>query len=355
MHVLSPDLDRDARADLALCRATLRHGSRTFLAASLLLPPRVRDAACSLYAFCRVADDEIDLGDDPALGHARLMERIDLIYDGRPRATAVDRALARVVERYAIPRELPEALLEGFAWDASGRQYDTESDLLAYASRVAGSVGVMMALLMDRRAPATLARASELGVAMQLTNVARDVGEDARAGRLYLPRQWLGEAGLDADAWLARPVFNAAIASVVDRVLCKADELYRRADTGIGQLPLACRPGVNAARTLYSAIGGEIRRRGLDSVSGRAFVPPTRKVLNLGHSLGSLLVQARRVDESPLVEVRHLIDAAMAAPVPRVAQGFDSRIVWVIDLFERLERRERGLSDVGRPQRSASA
>jgi phytoene synthase len=355
MRMPSLDLDDDARADIATCRAMLRHGSRTFLAASLLLPPNVRNAACSLYAFCRNADDEIDLGNDAEEAHARLIERIDCIYDLRPESSAVDRALARIVQQYAIPRQLLEALLEGFAWDASGRQYDSESDLLAYASRVAGSVGVMMALMMGRRAPSTLARAAELGIAMQLTNVARDVGEDARAGRLYLPRQWLREAGIDPEAWLGQPVFDAAIGSVVARLLRKADDLYRRADAGIVQLPLICRPGVNAARTLYSAIGDEVRRRGMDSVSGRAFVPAARKLLLLGRALASSLRQAHRVDVSPIAEARHLIDAVIAGPVSPTEQGVDSRIVWLIELFDRLERRDRGMSGAGRPQRSASA
>lgn len=353
MLALSPDTI--ARADLAACRATLRHGSRTFLAASMLLPPKVRDSACSLYAFCREADDEIDLGDDPAQAHARLTARLACIYDGRPGPSPVDRALMRVVAQHGIPRELPQALLEGFAWDASGRQCESESDLLAYASRVAGSVGVMMALLMGRREPRVLARAADLGIAMQLTNVARDVGEDARAGRLYLPRRLLRAAGVDPDVWLEHPVFDDRIASVVARVLEMAHELYRRADTGIALLPLGCRPGVNAARTLYSAIGDEVRRRGLDSVSGRAFVPPARKLALLGNSMINLLLPPPRVDGPPLAEARYLIDAVIAAPILPVRRGKVSRVVWLIDLFERLERREQDRSAAAHPSRPASA
>ena len=123
---------------------------------------------------------------------------------------AADRALASVIARYAIPRAVPQALLEGFAWDREGRRYETLADLTAYAARVAGTVGAMMALLMDERRPEVLARACDLGVAMQFSNIARDVGEDARAGRLYLPQEWLREAGLDPEAWLAAPVFDAA-------------------------------------------------------------------------------------------------------------------------------------------------
>lgn len=359
--MLAPSPDFAARADLAACRATLRHGSRTFLAASFLLPPRVRDSACALYAFCRQADDEIDLGSDPVEAHARLTARLAGLYDGRPGPAAVDRALARVVTHHTIPRELLEALFEGFAWDAAARQYATECELFAYASRVAGSVGVMMALLMGRRAPHSLARAADLGIAMQLTNIARDVGEDARAGRLYLPHSWLQDAGVDPDAWLAQPVFDAAIGSVVARVLDKADELYRRADAGIAQLPWGCRPGVNAARTLYSAIGEAVQRRGLDSVSGRAFVPPARKLVLLGSALFNALLRAPRVDAPALAEARHLIDAVVAAPAPAPSPntGTESRLVWLIELFDRLERLERrhpqGRSGMSRPQRPASA
>jgi 15-cis-phytoene synthase len=103
-----------------------------------------------------------------------------------------------------LPRELPAALLEGFAWDAAGRYYETIDELHDYCARVAGSVGAMMALIMGVKNKQVLARACELGNAMQLTNIARDVGEDARNGRLYLPRSWMREAGIDPQAWLAR-------------------------------------------------------------------------------------------------------------------------------------------------------
>ena len=118
---------------------------------------------------------------------------------GRPRARA------RWCTATAIPRALLDALLEGFVWDAQGRRYETLEELHDYAARVAGTVGAMMALLMGARGPARWPAPATSGVAMQLTNIARDVGEDARDGRLYLPRAWLREAGIDADAWLRAP------------------------------------------------------------------------------------------------------------------------------------------------------
>jgi phytoene synthase len=159
-------------ADLAACRALLRGGSRSFFAASLLLPQRVRGPACSLYAFCRLADDAIDLEDGRMDALARLHARLDRAYAGQPLPTPVDRAFADVIARYAIPRALPEALFEGFAWDAEGRRYEDLPALQAYAVRVAGTVGAMMAVLMGVREPGPVARACDLGVAMQLSNIA---------------------------------------------------------------------------------------------------------------------------------------------------------------------------------------
>ena len=207
MQSSPPDATLATPADHAACAMLLRGGSKTFQAASFALPADTRRAATALYAFCRQADDAVDLGADGAAELATLHSRLDLIYAGKPLPIAADRAFAEVVASRSIPRELPAALLDGFAWDLEGRRYETLADLNAYAARVAGTVGAMMAVIMGARDPAVLARACDLGVAMQITNIARDVGEDARRGRLYLPREWLAAEGIDADAWLANPQF----------------------------------------------------------------------------------------------------------------------------------------------------
>ena len=154
MPASSPELAvTTPNIDLAHCRDLLCSGSRSFYAASHLLPAPVRDAACRLYAFCREADDLIDEGDDPARALGVLEQRLSAIYRGEPGPGPIDRALADVVSRYGVPRALLDALLEGFAWDAQCRQYDSLSDVLDYSARVAGTVGVMMALLQGARAP----------------------------------------------------------------------------------------------------------------------------------------------------------------------------------------------------------
>ena len=135
----------------------------------------------------------------------------------------------------------------------------------------------MMTLVMGVRDPVALARATDLGIAMQLTNIARDVGEDAANGRLYLPRAWLADVGIDPDAWRRAPVFDDRSAAVVRRLLESADHLYARATPGIAKLPLGCRPAMLAARRLYAEIGREVERAQFDSMSRRAVVPARRK------------------------------------------------------------------------------
>jgi phytoene synthase len=350
MQALSADGEvLSTAADLVDCRRLLRTGSRSFHAASRLLPRQLRDAACGLYAFCREADDAVDEGGDPQRALVHLRQRLDAIYRPSAASGAVDRAFAAVVARHGLPRELPDALLEGFAWDAEARSYEDLDGVLAYAARVAGSVGVMMALLMGRRDPVVLARAADLGVAMQLTNIARDVGEDARAGRLYLPRDWLREAGIDPRGFLAGPVHSEALAGVVRRLLTVADTLYRRADSGLAQLPLGARPAMYAARLLYAAIGAELARRGHDAVTSRSVVPGPVK-LRLLLKVPLLLASRGEAPAVPaLAQTRFLLDAVRRQPAPPVpstssagplAQA-ERNINWVLDLFAELERRDR--------------
>jgi phytoene synthase len=355
------------RADRADCNTLLRGGSRTFYAASLILPYSVRAPATALYAFCRLADDAVDLDGGRMEALARLRERLDRIYDGRPLSIAADCALADVVARFSIPRALPDALLEGFEWDATGRRYETLDQLLAYAARVAGSVGAMMSILMGAREPDVVSRACDLGVAMQLTNIARDVGEDARAGRLYLPLQFMREAGIDPDAWCARPVFSPALGSVIQRVLHTADALYASAAAGISRLPLGCQPGMHAARLLYAEIGREVERRGLDSVAQRACVPFSGKVRLLLHALAATIFMRNGGCAQELPATRYLVEAAAAVPHPTVTAGavfhhvpwwnFRDRLVWVIHLFEQLELRQQLVSGRDAPdcERSQTA
>lgn len=298
------------RGDHRRAWAALVRGSRSFSAAACLLPPEIRRGAAAIYAFSRLADDAVDRGRSGDL--VRIERRLTRIYRGCPIDDPVDRAFACVANRYAIPQALPRALLDGLSWDVAGRRYATLGDLFAYAARVAATVGAMMALLMGRRDRRVLARACDLGVAMQLTNIARDVGEDARIGRIYLPLQWLADEGIDRRELVDRPRFSPPLGRVVRRLLRAADRLYQRAETGIGRLPAGCRPAIFAARLIYADIGYVIAAGGHDSVSRRAVVPVARKLASLTAALAASLDPPRLEDASPLAETRFIVDAAAA-------------------------------------------
>ncbi len=350
--------------DLDECVDLMRGGSKTFFAASRLLPARMRSASIALYAFCRVADDLVDNcaaeGRSVQESLSQLKDRLDAVYAGQPQGFVEDRALAAVVHQYQLPRPLLDALLEGFAWDAQQRIYETLEDVQAYGARVAGSVGAMMCWLMGVRNADALARACELGVAMQLTNIARDVGEDARNARLYLPRQWLRESGVDVALWLQGPVATPAVKTVIERLLTEADRLYLQSTQGIAALPRDCRAAILAARLIYAEIGEQLRRDGLDSVHHRAVVPTSRKLsllasawfqsawINADFSKSrqtaslhatAYLVQHCTEAATSLAEAAQHVAATGVAVLPRRALG--ERAEWMLELFERQEAMRR--------------
>jgi len=187
-----------------------------------------------------------------------------------------------------------------------------------------------------------------MGVAMQLTNIARDIGEDARMGRLYLPRRWFAQAGIDAEQWLANPVQNEHITAMCKRLLSYADILYKRSDAGVALLPLSCRAGIRAARVIYSDIGREIARQGYETVDKRAVVPLPRKSWLLCKSLATIpLVRSQQREDElewpPLIETQYLLEDIDSVPsVPRTE--------WLVSLFHTLDEREKELyPKPGRP------
>jgi phytoene synthase len=310
--------------DAAACLQTLRRGSKSFALATRLLPHQLRTPVTALYAFCREADDAVDTAAEPARALGGLHARLDRIYTGVGLDYGVDRALAATVQEYALPRPLFDALLEGFAWDAAGRQYETLSDVIAYSARVASSVGVLMALLMGRREAWVLGRAAELGVAMQLTNMARDVGEDARLGRLYLPRSWWHQVDLAPEAWLAQPQPHRAVRGMVQRLLTCAEPLYHRADGALSALPFNCRVSIDAAARIYRDIGRSIARHQFESITRRAYVSLPRKiVLATAATVRQVarLLRPLEPQETPtLPEVQFLV-AAVHPPSSGIAQS----------------------------------
>ncbi|MFK7989477.1 MAG: phytoene/squalene synthase family protein [Sandaracinaceae bacterium] len=294
---------------LEACRQELARGSKSFAAASRLLPSRLRDPVAAFYAFCRVSDDAVDESDNPKAALAALEKRLDKIMAGTPSSHPADRGLSWVVTSHDLPRAPLDALLEGYAWDVEGRRYRTVAELRGYCARVASSVGVFMTRLMGVRDPAVLARAADLGVAMQLTNIARDVGEDARAGRLYLPTEDLVHEGIDPDAWLADPRFDSRVGVVVCRLLDHAEGLYRRSERGVPYLPKDCRLAIAAARYIYADIGRVIRAQGYNSVCARAFTTSARKAVLFSRAVPARFARPSPLREPPLPEVAFLLES----------------------------------------------
>src|SRR5262249_42591386 len=182
-----------------------------------------------------------------------------------------------VAHKHSIPGRHPLELLAGFEMDASARVYETLDDTLSYCYHVAGVVGVMMAMIMGVRDGATLDRASDLGLGFQLTNIARDVMDDAIPGRLYLPRAWPAEAGVPA-AGLADPRPGKGVFAVPRRLLREADAYYRSALYGMSELPLQAAIGIGAARRIYRDIGRIVTGRGPAAWDRRAAAGKARKI-----------------------------------------------------------------------------
>jgi phytoene synthase len=269
---------------IAEARRVLAAKSKSFALAGRVLGGAARDRAAVVYAFCRRADDAIDLA--PGGGQAdaidRLRRELDAVYAGRPTGDAVLDAFGEVARACRIPREYPAELIAGLEMDALGTRYGSLAELGRYCYRVAGTVGLMMCHVLGLRDDRALPRAVHLGVAMQLTNICRDVGEDWELGRLYLPADMLAQEGApDLASALGGPLPAAArrpVTRVVRRLLAEAECYYASADRGLFDLPPRAALAVRIARLVYAAIGTELAAQGHDPLLGRAVVPRRRKL-----------------------------------------------------------------------------
>jgi phytoene synthase len=267
---------------------TIARGSKSFALAARLFDRRTRARAMLLYAWCRHCDDEIDgqeLGSTPRQpGRAHQQLRLEALYRqtrsamaGEPQQQAAFRSFQRVVEECGIPPRYPLELLKGFAMDVRGERYLTLDDTLRYCYHVAGTVGAMMARAMGVVDDATLLRGIHLGIGLQLTNIARDVMDDACMGRIYLPARWLEEAGVPPQPKMVLQ-HRDATARVVARLLDAAAPYYASARHGIARLPYRSAWAVNAAARVYGEIGALVRARGADAWSARASASRGRKL-----------------------------------------------------------------------------
>jgi phytoene synthase len=296
-------------------RAVIAHHSKSFALASRLLPPGVREEVWVLYQWCRRADDLIDLAPSPEAQVAAIKQlrmELDSVYARAPQEDPALAALQEVLLGHDIPREYPEELLKGLIMDMGGLRYEAMEDLLLYCYRVAGVVGLMMSHVMGVRDPVALRHAVHLGIAMQLTNICRDVREDWERGRLYIPDSVLarfGGGGLHTQ--FGAPLTHAhagPLSAAVRFLLHEADRYYASADGGIPYLSWRCGVAVRAARLIYARIGAVIARQQYDVFAGRAYVRKRRKLALAVCAMGatardSIRRESRRFQRAPLRRV----------------------------------------------------
>lgn len=290
-------------------RASIKAGSKSFALASKVLPPRIRDDASMLYAWCRYCDDVID---GQEMGHGQILDyrdgqgdRLEVLRTQTTEALAgeatdpIFQGLAKVMERNAIPQAHAFELLKGFEMDAEERVYRTVEDILDYSYHVAGVVGVMMAMIMGVRDDPTLDRACDLGLAFQLTNIARDVIDDAQAGRVFVPQDLLLAHGAPVEPdLLMQPQNWPAAHDAATGLLDVAEGYYASARTGIRDLPFRCAWAISAALNVYREIGEVLRRDGPQAWDGRVGASNGRK-MRLALAAGGPAVMRATAKDTP--------------------------------------------------------
>lgn len=261
-----------------------RHG-KTFAWAAQLMPRRDADRLAQLYAICRRLDDLADLdGSAEAIGRLLALRAAPWTTSS---ADPMARELAMIVADTGLNPATMHQLLDGLISDIAHQAIADEPSLIRYAYLVAGTVGLMVCDVLNVDAPVARKAAVNLGIAMQLTNIARDVHEDAVAGRRYLPATWWDVT--PADIKDPSPEMQQNGAAAVLRLLDLADDYYARANCGFAFLPLSSRIGLAVAARVYSGIGFELRRRGGAFDQGRAYVPRWRKAVLTVAAIGSLV------------------------------------------------------------------
>ncbi len=251
----------------------LAYHGRSFHLAGRLLPAASRDDAAVCYAFCRLADDAVDEAPDLPSARAALAQLRGELRGERP-ARPLVAAWSALIARRGIPTYATDGLLDGMESDLEAVRIADDSELIRYCYRAAGTVGLMMAAILEvpaEHARAARAHAIDLGVAMQLTNIARDVAEDAARDRLYLPADRLRAAQGKTDAPPDPTIMldPAAVRVVVRDVLTMAERFYDSGLAGVRYLPARVRPAIVAAAFLYRGIGRALLRRGGDPLAGR--------------------------------------------------------------------------------------
>ena len=277
----------------------IQNGSKSFRAASRLFDRTTRERAWLLYCWCRHCDDVSD-GQTFGFGQG-VRGKVSVLRGKTRRAVAGEattelpfQALSLLLSECPIPERLLEDHLKGFALDEAGWQPVTEEDLALYCYYVAGAVGCMMAILMGVPADdeETLERAADLGIAFQLSNIARDVREDLEAGRCYLPADWMTEFEVTRES-LFDPKNEAALVAMVKRLVDGVAVYEQSARKGVEKLPFRSRLAVLSALRIYGAIGRRVGQLGSAAWNERVTVGKIRKLAYVVPSFAEAVAAGR--------------------------------------------------------------
>lgn len=269
--------------DLALEASTkeiMRVGSKSFSLAAMLFPNNLRVSARLLYSWCRYCDDQVDIAAGPeakALRVQSLYAETKSALRGDPQTDLIFRAFQAVALKHQIPSEYALDLVRGMEMDVHNQQYEEFPELEKYCYHVAGTVGLMMVYIMGVSDKKALAHAVDLGVAMQLTNISRDIVEDAALGRCYLPLSWVRAEGLTV-AELSLPENRKIAAKLVAQLLEHTERYYVSGKRGMKYLPLRAAIAVAVAANVYREIGRLVISRGERAWDKRAVVSMPRKI-----------------------------------------------------------------------------
>lgn len=299
------------RTNLILkAKASIERGSKSFARASKLFSKQTRERAWLLYYWCRACDDLADGQDhghgmslvpNPEKTIAAMRMMTARAHGGEQTGNPPFDAFGVVAQECHIPITLANDMIDGFALDARGWRPATENDLLQYCYHVAGAVGCMMAVVMgvSARDHEVLDRACDLGLAFQLANIARDVAEDAQAGRCYLPKSWLAEAGIDPDH-VMDPVHRDALVMLINRLCDLAGEYEASARVGASSLPFRSRWAVLAAAGIYGDIARAIKQSDGVSLEQRIYTTKGKKLGWIVKAFGQALIKSARRDRQGL-------------------------------------------------------
>ncbi len=279
-------------------RETLEKGSKSFSFATLLFSKEIQKSVYFLYRWCRHCDD---VTDGSQLGFHQNPEgleahRVTQLKEATHLAIREDRsitngafvAFGEVARKHGIPSLYADDLLQGMQHDAEGGQIRTRSDLLVYCYQVAGTVGLMMCHIMGLKDSRALKYAVDLGIALQMTNIARDVSDDFRVGKIYLPEDWLVKAGIPSRDLLA-PAHSENLHQVVTQLLSEADLYYQSGLRGLNDLPWRAALAVAIAASVYRAIGIQVLKQGSSGRGNRAVLNRLQKMKAAASGISLLL------------------------------------------------------------------